>query len=91
MKCVRDKKVKEYRERLGAAMNRFEVGYLAFVCEHVRGGCQVNKKNNFLEVAVAMRKFQRRCTAIGSVMGTRNMIILTVESGFNCSWRITGD
>jgi len=36
MKCVRDsKKIKKYRERLEAAMNRFEVGYLAFVCEHL--------------------------------------------------------
>ena len=27
------KKIKEFRERLGAAMNRFEVCYVAFFCQ----------------------------------------------------------
>jgi len=36
IKCVRDSnKIKEYREELEAAMNRFEVGYLALVCENL--------------------------------------------------------
>ena len=36
MKCVRDSnKIKGYRERLEAAMNSFEVGYLAHVCENL--------------------------------------------------------
>jgi len=36
MKYVRDSnKIKDYRERLEAAMNRFEVGYLALVCENL--------------------------------------------------------